>query len=127
MVLGLLFVLALGLDFYAWGGLTKVPRFGPVVADAAARDLSWGTVYAGGGAGLLEMTGLARGAADFAAAEFADTEAAVMANPAVALDTLRERMPLVLKLAYYGAPLLLVAFALAFWRRPRVVRTMQRR
>ena len=127
VVLGLLFVLALLFDLYLWGGLSKTPTMGPIVTDATTRELSLAMAYAPTGAALLDLAGLGRGAAEFAQAQFAPIEARVVANPAAAMETLVRDMPWLASLAYYGAPILLVAFLLAYWRRPRVLRSMQRR
>lgn len=125
-ILGILFVLALLFDFYAWGGLSKTPALGRIVTDATSRELALATVYVPAGATLLDLSGLGTSAASFAQEAFAPLEARLLANPAAAMETLVVEMPTWLKLPYYGAPLLLVAFALAWWRRPRVVHTFGR-
>ena len=126
VILGVLFVLALAFDFYAWGGLSKTPTLGRLVTDVTSRELALATAYVPAGATLLDLAGLGAGAARFAQSAFAPVEAQVLANPAAAMETLVADMPLLLKLPYYGAPLLLVAFALAWWRRPRVLRSLSR-
>ena len=127
LVLGALFVIALLFDFYAWGGLSKTPALGRIVTDASSRELALAGLYVPAGKGLVEVTGLAGSATAYAQSTFAGVEPRVLANPAAAMEILVGDMPLVPRTAYYGAPLLLVAFLLAYWRRPRVVRSMGRR
>ena len=124
VIFGVLFLLALLFDFYAWGGLSKTPSMGRIVTDASTRELALAGVYVPVGKGLLEVSGLASSATGYAQQAFAGVEAHVLANPAAAMETLVNGMPALERIAYYGAPLMLVAFALAFWRRPRVVRSM---
>lgn len=121
VIAALLFVLALGYDFWLWGGLAKAPPMGAVVTDAAARELALATVYVPAGIALLDLSGLSAAAAMHAAATFAPVQAALLANPAAGMDTLLAEMPLVARLAYHGAPLLLVLFLLSYWLRPRAV------
>ena len=127
VVLGVLFVLALLYDLYVWGGLSKTPTMGPIVTDATGRELSLAMAYVPAGAALLDLAGVGRGAASFAQEQFAPLEARLVANPPTAVETLARDMPATASLAYYGAPVLLVAFALAYWRRPRVLRSMNSR
>ena len=126
LILGILFVLALGFDFYAWGGVSKTPALGPLVTDVTSRELALASVYVPAGVTLLDLAGLGVAAAHFAQSAFAPVEARALANPAAAMETLVADMPPLLSVPYYGAPLLLVAFALAWWRRPRVVRSFSR-
>lgn len=125
-ILGVLFVLALAFDFFAWGGLSKTPALGRLVTDVTSRELALATVYVPAGATLLDLSGLGATAARYAQSAFAPIQARLLDNPAVAMETLVADMPLSVKLPYYGAPLLLVAFALAWWRRPRTVRSFGR-
>jgi len=121
VVLGGLFVLALLYDFWVWGGLSLHPTFGKPVTDASSRELALATVYVPAGNTLMPLAGLGAAAANHAGALFAPVLPALEANPAAAMETLVEDMPWLARLGYYGAPLLLVAFLLAYWRRPRVV------
>jgi hypothetical protein len=124
VILGVLFVVALLFDAYAWGGLSKTPSMGRIVTDASTRELALAGVYVPLGKALLDVSGLAGPATAYAESEFAPVEAHVLANPAAAMETLVTGMPSLVRVGYYGAPLMLAAFALAFWRRPRVVRSM---
>lgn len=121
VIAGVLFVAALLADFWIWGGLSKAPTLGPLVSDVTSRELALASVYVPAGATLLDLTGLGATAATQAGEMFAPLQPALAANPQAAMETLVADMPLLPKLAYHGAPLLLVAFALLWWRRPRVV------
>jgi hypothetical protein len=126
LILGILFVFALAFDFYAWGGLSKTATLGRLVVDVSSRELALASVYVPTGATLLDLTGLDAAATGYAQQAFAPIEAHVLANPPAAMDTLVADMPWMVRLPYYGAPLLLAAFAVAWWRRPRVVRSLGR-
>lgn len=124
VILGVGFVLALLFDLYAWGGLSKSPTMGRVVTDAASRELALASIYVPPGKAVIEMTGLAASATAYAQAAFAPVEQRLLANPQAAMETLVRDMPVLPRIAYYGVPLLLVAFLLAYWRRPRVLHSM---
>ena len=124
VILGVLFVLALLFDVYLWGGLSKTPSMGGIVSDASAREVSLAGIYVPIGQQLLDLTGLGRSASEFAQQAFAKVEPRLLANPAAAMEILVSDMPTGVRFAYHGAPLLLLAFLVAFWRRPRVVRSM---
>jgi hypothetical protein len=126
-ILGILFVLALAYDFYLWGGLSKTPTLGRLVTDVTSRELALATVYVPAGGTLLDLSGQGAAAARHAQAVFAPLEAHLAANPQAAMETLVVEMPWLAKVAYHGAPLLLMAFALAWWRRPRMVHSLRRR
>jgi len=123
VILGILFVLALLYDFWIWGGLSLHPTFGAPVNEATGRELALATIYVPAGNTLLPLAGLGAVAANHAGALFAPLLPALQANPAAAMDTLVADMPWSARIAYHGAPLLLVAFLLAYWRRPRTVRS----
>jgi hypothetical protein len=124
VILGGLFVLSLLYDFYAWGGLAKTPAMGPVVSDAASRELALASVYLPTGRALVDMAGLSASASQHAQEAFAPVQEHLLANPPAAMETVVNGMPPMQRAAYYGAPLLLLAFAIAYWRRPRVLHSM---
>lgn len=124
LIIGLLFVLALLYDFYAWGGLAKTPAMGPAVGAAASRELALASVYVPTGRVLIDVTGLSGSAAQHAQQAFASLEERLLANPQAAMDIVVKGMPMLPRAAYYGAPLLLLAFLIAYWRRPRVLHSM---
>jgi hypothetical protein len=127
VILGVLFAAALAFDFYAWGGLSRSVVLGKIATEAATRELSLASIYLPAGSVLVDISGLGRTAATYADEQFAPVQARVLANPAAAMETFARDLPFALKAPYYGAPILLVLFVLAYWRRPRVVRTMGRR
>ena len=121
VIVGVLFVLALAYDFFLWGGLARTRQMGPLMVETTQRELALAGVYLPIGKILIEASGLQRVAAEHAQSTLAPVESRLLARPSVAMDTMVENLPLHVMLAYYGAPLLLVAFALAWWRRPREV------
>lgn len=120
-VAALLFLAALLYDGFLWGGLARMPTIGRIAADATSRELSWGGVYLPVGARLVDLTGLRPRAIAHASKVFGPLESRLIAQPAVAVETLTTDMPFAAKLPYYGAPLLLPVFVLLWWRRPRGV------
>lgn len=116
-----LFAVALLYDFFLWGGLARMPTLGPLMSGATSRELALGGIYLPVGAKLVDLTGLRSAASGHAAEVFGPIEARLLARPEVAMETISEDMPLIAKLPYYGAPLLLPVFVLMWWRRPRGV------
>ena len=127
VILGLLFVLALGYDLFAWGGLSRTPALGHAVTEATTRELALASVYVPAGKALLAVPGLESVAVYHAEREFGGVQRRVLDNPAAAMETLVRDMPMLVRIAYYGAPVLLLAFVLALWRRPRQVKQFGRR
>ena len=124
---GALFLVALLFNLFTWGGLARSPVMGPVVTDAAARELALAGIYVPLGRAAVDAAGLSDSASDFAATQFAALQSDLLRNPNAAMETLVREMPTSVQLPYYGAPLLLLGFALAWWRRPRVPQTFRRR
>jgi hypothetical protein len=127
LIAAALFVLSLAYDFYLWGGLARVPGLGPIMLQAAQREVSLAGVYLPVGLAIVDATGLADAAAASAADSFSTAQARVLANPDAAMDAILEGMPPDAAAAYYGAPILLLVSAVLWWRRPRVVHTMRSR
>jgi hypothetical protein len=127
VIAGLLFLAALLFNLYVWGGLGRTRTMGPVVVDAAARELSLAGLYVPLGRRAVDAAGMSAASSEFAGEQFAAVEARVLANPQAAMETLLSEMPFAIRAIYYGAPLLLVVFAILYWRRPRVVQSMGRR
>lgn len=127
LVAGILFLLTLAYDLFLWGGLSRTAALGPLVTQGAQREVSLAGIYLPVGRLLLDAVGLGPQARDFAQARFASLEPRLLANPAAAMDTLVSGLPASVRLPYYGAPVLLLLFAVLFWRRPRVVHTIRTR
>lgn len=121
VVAGLLLLLALAYDLLLWGGLTKVPSFGPVATQAVQREVSLASLYLPAGRALVELAGLEGAAKDLAQSTFQPLEARLLANPGAAMETLVADMPTLPRLAYYGVPVLLLVAGVLYWRRPRGV------
>lgn len=127
LIAAALFALSLLYDFYVWGGLARVPGLGPIMLEATQREVSLAGIYLPVGLALVDATGLAGPAAASAADSFSTAQARVLANPDAAMDAVIEAMPPDVAAAYYGAPILLLVFAVLWWRRPRVVHMMRSR
>jgi hypothetical protein len=127
LIAAALFVLALLYDFYLWGGLARVPGLGPIMLQTTQREVALAGIYLPVGLALVDATGLSGAAAASAAESFSTAQARVLANPDAAMDAILEAMPPDVAAAYYGAPVLLLVFAVLWWRRPRVVHMMRSR
>lgn len=126
LIAGVLFVLALLYNFYLWGGLARTSTLGPLMVETTQRELALAGVYLPVGMWLVDTAGVTNSAAAFANARFGALEKSVLANPAAAMDTLLSGMPVGVRSAYYGAPILLLVFAFMWWRRPRGVHVIRR-
>jgi hypothetical protein len=124
---GVLLALALGYDLLLWGGLGKIPSYGPIATQAVQREVSLAGFYLPVGRYLVELAGLQDVAKSFAQSTFQPLEARLLANPAAAMETLVADMPWLPRMAYYGAPLLLLAAGVLYWRRPRGVHMISSR
>jgi hypothetical protein len=127
LIAGVMFVLVLAYDLYAWGGLARHAELGPLLHKASSNEVSLAGVYMQAGAPLLDLAGLREPAGQAAAETFASALSRVRNNPAAAMDTLQRDMSFGVQAAYYGAPLLLVLFGLLLWLRPREVHMVGRR
>lgn len=124
VVAGLLFLTALLYDLFLWGGLARSPGLGPPVMEAARREVSLAGFYLPLGKRAVELAGVGDAAVDLAASQFGALEHRLLQNRPALLDTLLSSLPIGVAIGYYGAPLLLLAFAFLWWRRPRVVHSM---
>jgi hypothetical protein len=120
VVAGIAFLLLLGYDFFLWGGLSRTASLGPMMTEASKREVALASLYLPVGRQLTGLVG-ARAAAEMAQSTFDPLEPRLLANPAAAMDTLLSGLPWLPRMAYYGAPVLLLLFLLLFWRRPRGV------
>jgi hypothetical protein len=127
IVVGLLFVVSLLHQAWIWGGLSRAPDVGPVVLDATGRELSLASVYRPLGTLLVDTLGMSDSASQSALAHYASARERLLEAPTVAMQTLHDSMPSVVSTSYFGTPLLLAAFFIAWWLRPRSVPSMGRR
>ena len=121
VVAAVIFVLLLCDQWLVWGGLGRAPQVGPVVLEAADRDIGLASVHVLVGQWLVRGAGLDESAIDVATARFADVIPGMLANPDAALETATKQMPLGVQLGYYGAPIMLLAALVLWWLRPRPV------
>lgn len=126
LVAGIVFVLLLAYDFFLWGGLSRSATLGPMITAASKREVSLAGFYLPVGRELTGWVGR-DAAASLATRTFAPLEASLLANPAAAMDRLLTDMPMGPRLAYYGAPVVLLLDLLLWWRRPRGVHLVGRR
>lgn len=113
-------LLLLGYDLFLWGGLSRTPSLGPLITERVQREVSLASVYLPIGRQLTGWVG-ADAARAHAQSTFAPIESRLLANRPAAMDTLLSELPLMPRLAYYGAPVMLLVFLLFWWRRPRGV------
>lgn len=127
LIAAIVFVLMLGYDLHLWGGLARHPQLGTALQKASRNDISLGSLYLQAGAPLLDMAGMGSSAAQSATDTFGPLLASIANNPAAAMDNLQREMPFGPKFSYYGAPLMLLATLVLWWRRPREVHMIGRR
>jgi hypothetical protein len=127
LLAGVALLLACGFNLFAWGGLAKSATLGPVVSDAASRELALAGIYVGLGRLCVDATGTSKIAATYAESAFQPLQARLLANPGAAMETLVRDMPTMIGLAYYGVPVLLLVFVVLWWRRPRVLHSIRTR
>lgn len=121
VVAAVIFVLLLCDQWLVWGGLGRAPQVGPVVLEAADRDLGLASVHVLVGQWLVRSAGLDESAIEAGTGRFAAIIPDILANPDVALETATTQMPWSVRLGYYGAPIMLLLALLLWWRRPRSV------
>ena len=121
VVAAVIFLLLLCDQWLAWGGLGRAPQVGPVVMEAADRDVGLASVHVLVGQWLAHGAGLDETAIDTATRRFADVIPDILTNPDAALETATIRMPWSVRLGYYGAPIMLLVTLPLWWRRPRSV------
>lgn len=121
VVAALIFLLLLCDQWLVWGGLGRAPQVGPVVLEAADRDVGLASVHVLLGQWLVHGAGLDESAIDAATRRFDAVIPQILANPDAALETVTTRMPWSVRLGYHGAPIMLLVALLLWWRRPRSV------
>ena len=109
-----------------WAGVHNGP-VGPEVLRSAQKEAPLALAYTYAGDALSGALGMRESAAAFAVRHAGAAEREIDALPEAAMDILFRHMSLAVRTAHSGTPLLLLAWGLWLWRRPRQLRTMGRR
>ena len=121
VVAAVIFVLLLCDQWLVWGGLGRAPQVGPVVLEAADREVGLASVHVLVGQWLVHSVGLDESAIEAGTGRVAAVIPHILANPDAALETATAQMPLSVRFGYYGVPIMLLVTVLLWWRRPRTV------
>lgn len=121
VVATVIFVLLLCDQWLVWGGLGRAPQVGPVMLEAADREVGLASVHVLVGQWLVHSAGLDESAIDAATRRFDAVIPHLLSNPDAALETVTMQMPWSVRLGYYGAPIMLLVALVLWWRRPRTV------
>ena len=79
--------------------------------------------YITAGQGILEMAGWQDAAMQYARGEVGGVFAAMTATPQIAMDNLFKEIPVLVKISYYGGPLLLLVGSFIHLRKPKTFKT----
>jgi len=110
-------------SLYFWGGLVSTAEVGELVRERASTFsfITW--CYVTAGQGVLEMAGWQDAAMQYAMGEVAAVFPVMAATPQVAMDNLFKEIPYLVKLSYYGGPLLLLVGTFLHLRKPKTFKT----
>lgn len=110
-------------SLYFWGGLVSTVEVGELVRERASTFsfITW--CYITAGQGILEMAGWQDAAMQYARGEVGGVFAAMTATPQIAMDNLFKEIPSLVKLSYYGGPLLLLVGSFMHLRKPKTFKT----
>jgi hypothetical protein len=126
-----LFAICFLYDIVVWGGVTSLPGIGAGIAESAHREAPIATTYIAIGTPLDEaMPALG----DYATARLTDALAEgfdrIKDDPTVAMDVIFSSTwnatHRLIKLMYWGAPIMLLLTAILYVRRPKAVHAFRR-
>jgi hypothetical protein len=118
----LLFFTAFAACLVFWGGIARVPAFGEQVERAAARHAFLTATYMGVGKHVVPLLGEER-AAQWARGQLASHwDEIASAPPGLLVERIIVAMPVWLRAAHHGAPLLLLLGLVLHLFRPRPVK-----
>ena len=128
-ILLLLFAWALAYDLVVWGAAGQLPDIGDKLRVSAQRNALLATIYmAGGGALDAAVPVLGDWGAQRAQTALQNGTARIKDDPNVAMDLIFSQTwnstHAFLKLMYWAAPVLGIAFLIAWARRPKKVHMM---
>ena len=119
--------IALFVSLATWAGVAATPRVGPLAFASAGREAPLALLYMHAGSWIAGHAGLDAAAARFAERRLGSAYPRVEAAPAAAMDILLDAMPGPTRASHSGLPLLLIAWALLWFLRPRQVETIRRK
>lgn len=122
----LLFASMLLADLAFWSGVQGGP-VGAQVLRSAQKEAPLALAYTHAGEALSGALGLREWTAGFAERRAGQAYDEVEAVPEAAMDVIMRGMSWTMRAAHSGAPLVLLAWGLWYWRRPRQLRTLGRR
>lgn len=109
-----------------WAGVHNSP-VGPQALRSAQKEAPLALAYTHAGDAVFGVLGLREATARFAERRVGVVYREIEAVPEAAMDILFRHMSPGLRAAHSGAPLVLLAWGLWFWRRPRQLRSLSRR
>ena len=127
LVAMVLSTIALFVSLATWAGVRATPGVGPLALASAQREAPLALLYMHGGSWLAGPLGLEDAAVRFAGRRLGAAYPRVEAAPTAAMDILLSAMPGMTRASHSGLPLLLVAWALLWFLRPRQVQTIRRK
>jgi len=119
--------IALFVSLATWAGVAASPRIGPMAFASAEREAPLALLYMHAGSWIAGAAGLDAAAARFAERRLGEAYPRVEAAPVAAMDILLDAMPGTTRASHSGLPLLLLAWAVLWFLRPRQVQTIRRK
>lgn len=122
----LCFILAFAMlahSLYFWGGLASTQEVGALVSERTSTFSFLAWCYITSGQGILDMAGWKQAAIQYAQGEVGGVFPVMIANPYVAMDHLFKEIPALIKISYYGGPLLLLIGTFVQLRKPKTFKT----
>jgi hypothetical protein len=122
----LLVALVLLADLALWAGVHNGP-VGTLAMRSAQKEAPLALAYTHAGDALFGALGLQDWAVAFAGRRVGHAYPEVEAVPEAAMDILLRSLSWPMHAAHAGLPVLLLAWALWYWRRPRQLQTIRKR
>ncbi len=110
-------------SLYFWGGLASTEEVGSLVRERASTFSFIAWCYITAGQGLLDMSGYQESAALYAQGQVGSLFATMNENAYTALSHLFKEVPAIIKVSYYGGPLMILFGAFAHLRKPKPFKT----
>ena len=110
-------------SLYFWGGLVSTVEVGELVRERTSTFsfITW--CYITAGQGVLEMAGWQNAAMQYAQNEVGGVFAVMKQTPYVAMENLFKEIPVLVKISYYGGPLLILVGSFMHLRKPKTFKT----